>query len=449
MNENYAPSGLVSAGTISLQDQSGGTSAYTSSGLVSAGTMILIDPLAVKFWHRRNGEKRPLVLKRGPNTTPNTPDPEEDIAAWRRTLVAGEFFPNERTTGIYWAENDPRYEIISSGWPTYNTPNTLVENKIFRGVRPSVNAANVHFRNCLFEGMTSATAVYPLLSAGNPGITNLMIEDCTFRPSGPDAAGRGINGIVGWNFTLIRCNIYHVNDGVGVAPPSGQQTANVHLEGTWIHDAIMTNIPAGDTKRWDGMLHPDCIDWDGGQGLTATGCRFNARPNGNIGVAQTPPIWEYDNEGNIKKYNGNDVVLTGNSYYNESQRLWGSSILMCANMQQYVGIPEFRKCWFEGGGGAGLNLSAAAGTSFTVNGVPNVPAVPSCVVEDCWFANLSADWRAGANAGVIRRSSNQTVNLVRCYAYNRTLDWDDTTGADWYVPNSPFRQTPYTAVANG
>ena len=63
MNENYAPSGLVSAGTISLQDQSGGTSAYTSSGLVSAGTMILIDPIAVKFWHRRNGEKRPLVLK--------------------------------------------------------------------------------------------------------------------------------------------------------------------------------------------------------------------------------------------------------------------------------------------------------------------------------------------------------------------------------------------------
>ena len=225
--------------------------------------------------------------------------------------------------------------------------------------------------------MTSATAVYPLLSAGNPGITNLMIEDCTFRPSGPDAAGRGINGIVGWNFTLIRCNIYHVNDGVGVAPPSGQQTANVHLEGTWIHDAIMTNIPAGDTKRWDGMLHPDCIDWDGGQGLTATGCRFNARPNGNIGVAQTPPIWEYDNEGNIKKYNGNDVVLTGNPYYNESQRLWGSSILMCADMQQYVGIPEFRKCWFEGGGGAGLNLSAAAGTSFTASSRPMALRWPS------------------------------------------------------------------------
>ena len=96
-----------------------------------------------------------------------------------------------------------------------------------------------------------------------------------------------------------------------------------------------------------------------------------------------------------------------------------------------------------------VGLKAAAGTSFTVNGVPNVPAVPSCVVEDCWFANLSADWRAGANAGVIRRASNQTANLVRCYAYNRTLDWDNTTGADWYVPNSPFRQTPYTAVANG
>lgn len=450
----YSQSGLISAGTITLVNETGGSGhVYAISGLVSAGSIALVDPILAKFWHRRSGEKRPFVLKR--ESGGGNPEPEDNVAVWRRTLVPGEFFPNETNTGIYWDESDPRFTVIqgvktgSGGGSfndimTYATPNAVIENTLFKNISVKVKAANVHFRNCLFEGGDRTTIV----DISDTSVNNFVLEDCTIRSSSNESGRKidGVNGVYGWNMKLVRCNFYHLNDAVGIyPPPSGLgPTANAELEGIWVHDSVMTNMPVGG-NRFDGMVHPDCIHWRSGSGFKVNGCRLEPRPDPTLGVAQDDPVWEETSPGSgvIKMYGSDKVVLTGNRYREKDengdfvmqQYIWGSSVVMTSNsVSYYYGIPEFRNSWIGGGAGAGLNLSPGGYAQVTYNGNSTV-AMPAFVIENCWIANNSSDWIHGNSAsGVNRRwqkdaitgqwSYLQTGDLINCHAYNINNPWD-------------------------
>ena len=186
-----------------------------------------------------------------------------DVAAWRRTLVPGEFFPDATTTGVY---DFDALELVSSPSTLYvDTPNAVFENKRFR-CQVRVRASGVRFRNCYFEGPAASTS--GLLYVATVLEPPVLVEDCTFRPYFLDEKTNGamVNATI-----FRRCHFSGGTDHIGVNGQNGR--ADVVVEGCWLHDMWMWS-PS--TVQSSGESHNDAIQWHGGKGLRITGSRIEA-----------------------------------------------------------------------------------------------------------------------------------------------------------------------------
>lgn len=146
--------------------------------------------------------------------------------------------------------------------------------KDFKGF-VTVETANVTFRNCKFQGGTSYTAGTALVKSTHANVSNLVIEDCTFVAQTPSYYA---NGIIGHDFTLRRCNIYHVVDGVNIH--NGANAVNVVMESNYIHDlSFFSPCP----YQNDDKTHNDCIQIMGGSNIKISGNNFQGFVSTSVG----------------------------------------------------------------------------------------------------------------------------------------------------------------------
>lgn len=153
------------------------------------------------------------------------------------------------------------------------TPGTVVENRDIYGY-VVVRAANVTIRNCRVRGLTAAgfatqdgQGLYGLVTIQSAGATGCVVESCTIVPTTPQWWSVGVKG--NYNFTVRRCNISDVVDGIDAYETSGVLTA----EANFIHDLAFfdnSNDHATDSVHpyW---THNDCIQLSGGTGHTIRG----------------------------------------------------------------------------------------------------------------------------------------------------------------------------------
>lgn len=190
-----------------------------------------------------------------------------DMAAYRNSLVAGSFFPNAQTVGIY----TPTSEMtVVTGNRTYGTADNgrTIENTVFAGL-VVINAVGMTFRNCLFLG--PQLAIGTKQSYGGVLVddgSGIFFYDCTFEPT-----IRRAPALYGRKFTAVRCDIRYAEDGVRANSEDipGART-DVELRGVWIHDLVCWE----DTDFNDGVTHNDGIQTERGKGLKLIGIRNEA-----------------------------------------------------------------------------------------------------------------------------------------------------------------------------
>ncbi|MBI5382697.1 MAG: RICIN domain-containing protein [Opitutae bacterium] len=180
---------------------------------------------------------------------------------WKLTAKPGSYKPSSSTTGVR-----PGVVLqVVTGNTIVTTSDTTYEGIDFRG-KVSVQAANVTFRNCKFSGNPSNPSGTELVNAGNAKVVNLVIEDCTFLPQAPS---QWVNGMIGHDFTLRRCDVSLSTDGVNIYNSNNPHGAvNVYLEANYIHDLAFWS-PAQTNS--DGKTHNDGSQIQGGANINYVG----------------------------------------------------------------------------------------------------------------------------------------------------------------------------------
>jgi hypothetical protein len=155
---------------------------------------------------------------------------------------------------------------------TVTTTHVPASNTVYRNldIKVDVNLSGktgVQYENCRFQGGLNSTAQGLVLAQGTHGRGH-RFTDCTFDPQSPNFNKDGIRG---YGFTLLRCDISGVVDGVSVfCTQAPTADVGVTVQQTWIHDqAYWPNPP--DTNHSDGS-HCDGIQWQGSPGLVVRGC---------------------------------------------------------------------------------------------------------------------------------------------------------------------------------
>lgn len=288
----------------------------------------------------------------------------------RSTLVAGAYRPSELTTGLLtgWtpAMLTPVYAPGSSATVagsstaiTITTPGPH-ENKIFWGTVHMKSPTEPAFRNCWFAGpdprlITSATGT---TKAFGTGYYQWRAEDSVFDSSawmdpsltrpGAGAAldfatwnravARGVNGIHGGRFTVLRSQIAKVADGWQQTQIKADSSdpAYSRLEACWMHGNVYywaadwADVPV----QSDGN-HADAIQLAMGSNLTILGNRIG-------GVRDTTGFTTYDPSTNP----------TGVSY-NSGDDAWNSGLIFTqqgsADDLHLLQNIVIEKNFFEGG----------------------------------------------------------------------------------------------------
>lgn len=150
--------------------------------------------------------------------------------------------------------------VFGSGTPasfTVSTPGAVFENVRFECLL-TVQVANVTFRNCEFVGpsVLSAQPDKGLITAINGNVSNLLVERCLFRPQTPV---RGLHGIIGHDYTLLRCDMSRVEDGTKNFNASGP-TDDLTIHGNWIRDLLYV---CPNPNQSDNRTHNDCVQISG------------------------------------------------------------------------------------------------------------------------------------------------------------------------------------------
>lgn len=229
---------------------------------------------------------------------------------------------------------------------TFNAvANTTYEGRWFRG-QVNVNVANVTFRDCWFDFGSAATGNTGCIDARGASISNLLVEHCTFKPA---SASYYMNGIIGHDFTMRRCDVSDVVDCVNlynthaarvtINGTTNTYNLNVTLEANYLHD--MSYFTPDPNQPGDNQTHNDVIQIQGGVGLISIGNTLA----GTIGTAGTHtfppggPTGTGDNSPSLA------VVMHNTNVGNQGQHV-------------------FEDNWVEGGylpincggGGSGANL---------------------------------------------------------------------------------------------
>lgn len=157
------------------------------------------------------------------------------------------------------------------------TPNTVIEDMdVFGNIQ--IRTSGVQILNSRVRGGTSGDA---LIDCRHVNCVDAYIEHCTLVPDYPSTTW---NGIIGHDYTAKWNNIYGTVDGFGVYNTNtGHQTdlTNVLIESNWVH-ALYCKTP--DPSHTDNRTHNDCVQIQGGGGVTILGNSFMANPGAGSSV---------------------------------------------------------------------------------------------------------------------------------------------------------------------
>jgi hypothetical protein len=175
---------------------------------------------------------------------------------------------------------------------------------------------------------------------------NIRFIDCTFKPANADHL---THIILGHHFTATRCEFTGGVDGVDPVPEASLTARlDVKLEGCWIHDlAYFSPDSAHQSNPADNKTHNDCIQWQGGAGLTLVGNRIEGFVSPTLGQAMNPSV---DSGGSH---------ISGNSLYPYLYHANGVAPIRASTSYPVLGELTCLKNWFSGGA-IGLNMAAAA-----------------------------------------------------------------------------------------
>lgn len=322
----------------------------------------------------------------------------------RSALVFGDYLPDATNTGTMSAPTT----LLTT---TQNLSDTggLSPAKTFEGVefRCQVNLSgkNYVFRNCLFSGVAAGMGISIVQSRYATASDNLF-EDCTFAAYTPTD---GVNGIQGRGFTLKRCNIYGVVDGVNPAVADSGTRVDVAMYGCYIHD-LLRYCPDGPySSHSDNQTHSDSIQWQGGLGLTLVGNRIENLIDPTKGLGNTTAA----------TYDGNGVQTGGNQFLPKHV---GTAALMINALNNAIPPGELvlRKNWLRGGG----VLINSLGASSTIRLVSAWEGAADGTVID--GNHIMNDQGFGTNHRWLKRTQ-QTV-IANAMAAGSNYTWDGTAG---------------------
>ena len=281
----------------------------------------------MESWNAQAG-----VLKRRGRADRNadgSPGAPPDSSA-RDALVYGEYKPDATTTGVLPGTSLTNYNASSVNELIITTPGTTISNmRIYGDIK--IRAANVTIQNCeLVGGNNTATGTSGVVDCNSSACFNAVIKDCDIIPRKPSL---NRDGIIGHEYTALRCHVRNTIDGFGVYndPSSGgSQNANVTLKGNYVHDLMYyypdyKNGVSGVTWHTDGT-HNDTCQIQGGGNIYLIGNYMCATSFAGTGSGANPdkPL----------------LIGTGNAN--------GAALVIQKNVGALTNV-VIEKNWFEGG----------------------------------------------------------------------------------------------------
>jgi hypothetical protein len=186
------------------------------------------------------------------------------------TFVLGTTKPDATNTGLtdiplnVWTGN----LIASTAGATY-------QNLEIRG-QVKVQAANVTFINCWVRGNNNfgPNGEDALADCRSASCVNATFERCLFLPQYPNPF---YTGIIGHDYTAIRCDVHNTVDGFGIyktQDPGGP--VNVQLKGCYAYGlSYYKEADVGfQVHPSDTQTHNDCLQIQGGSNTLVYGCNF-------------------------------------------------------------------------------------------------------------------------------------------------------------------------------
>lgn len=268
---------------------------------------------------------RLLVARSGQWVKAGRPSIPFATATGRENLVLGVDKPTAANTGVLPGTTLTRV-TSAAGMPGGGViPGATYENLDLEFVvTPPTGTLPIIFRNCRFRGTASQqTSDVGLIKLYNSDHAPVEMYDCTFDAQTPH---RWWNGIHGYGFKAVRCDLSRVIDAFNVFRPTamGQNgPLNVDIRQCYIHDQWWVPNPP-ETRHVDGA-HPDGVQLQGGSGFTFLG-------------------------NNVQAYLHPDAF---NTYYNTNH---ANAIMMIKPDVGVITDVRIQLNWFNGGA-AGLNIT--------------------------------------------------------------------------------------------
>ncbi|GER22675.1 hypothetical protein NCCP1664_11720 [Zafaria cholistanensis] len=211
----------------------------------------------------------------------STGTPSSSTNASRTSLVAGTYKPAAGTTGVPDGLKLTPYNTGGADLVITKDGTVLDGLEIWGDIK--VRAKNVTIKNSrLHGGNKIPSGNTGIIDATNANVSNLVVQDSTLDPQRPSYYR---DGIVGHDYTALRNEIAHTNDGLGIFNrPGGPTAANVTASGNYIHTlTFWSNDPA----HSDGT-HNDGIQVQGGTNIKIVGNTIDAFVQTGSGSARSP-----------------------------------------------------------------------------------------------------------------------------------------------------------------
>lgn len=200
------------------------------------------------------------------------------------TFVSGTTLPTLANTGY-------RYPLDAwsgtTGTFTMSTPGAVYDRIDFGSTWIDVKAANVTIRDCKFRNTKANPSRRGMIVADDAAVVNLRIEFCEFVNAPGTNKTPGMTAATGHDFTFKRNNVRHFSDCVNTRVRSVNIDGNVNVsildnyltDLSWWYDPTEGVVHPSDTKT-----HNDCIQHEGGQGLTVKGNYIRAKYSTTVGT---------------------------------------------------------------------------------------------------------------------------------------------------------------------
>jgi hypothetical protein len=259
--------------------------------------------------------------KKGTVTPPPPPVDRDALGAY------GTYKPSLETTGVL-----PGVTRTTLTGNTTFTASTTIENRDIYGKMSFSGAGPFVFRNCYLHDILNLTTVSEdsMIRATNAAAANITFIDCTIIPDTPSVR---INGILGHNYKLFRCQFRNCSDAIGMYNTAATSASlQIEVQGCYADNlAFFRPSEAKDPPLPEGT-HNDCIQIQSGGGILIRGNTLIAMKNPAIGDAGFPDPGDG----------------SGNQYYPSMTA--NAAVQILADVGPIQNGVEIDKNWLFGGG---------------------------------------------------------------------------------------------------